>query len=184
MGAFGYQQTSNGGGPLEMFRGELDASGDPIFEEVDRGAYVAPPRGEYVLMVTGFSRPWEEPNKFRPGEMSKKTNLELEIVEGLGAGHKFLWSFQTFTLAMGEMPSNCGRIYSAGVLDGARIERGKQVFFDDMIRKPFIAYVNPSDALNDKGQPKYASVAKETIAPYRPASEDTSYNPFKKPNAA
>ena len=182
MGIFGFQQSSsNASGPVEMFHGAVDQAGDPIYEETDRATYVVPTRGEYTLKVTGFSRPWTEaiPDKFRkpngPTETTK-TNLELEIVDGRGKGKRFLWSFQTFSLACGDNPANLARVYMAAVLNGEKIPRGKQVFFEDMFNKPFVAYVVPSDATNDQGKPKYATLSKETITPVPEAtSEDDPF---------
>jgi len=182
MGIFGFQQSNNASGPVEMFRGEVDQAGDPIFEETERTAYVVPTRGEYRLKVTGFSRPWEEekPERYRKEGQSNtttKTHLELEITEGRGKGKRFLWSFQTFSLSCGDNPANLARIYMAAVLGGEKIPRGKQVFFEDMFGKDFMAYVVPSEATNDQGKPKYATLSKESIAPVSTAIEDED-DPF------
>lgn len=177
MGIFGFQQPTGNSGPLEMFRGEVDQAGDPVYETVERSIYVVPTRGEYTLKVTGFSRPWVEdiPEKYRkpngPTE-STKTNLELEIVEGRGKGKRFLWSFQTFSLSCGDNPANLARVYMAAVLNGEKIPRGKQAFFEEMFDKPFVAYVVPSEATNDQGKPKYATISKETITPVPEATEE------------
>jgi hypothetical protein len=170
MGIFGFEQSAGNSGPVEMFRGEVDVNGDPVFEMTERTAYIVPPRGEYTLMVTGFSRPWEEEKKKeyqKEGQnpMTTKTHLELEIVEGRGKGKRFLWSFQTFSLSCGENPANIARIYMAGVLNGEKIPRGKQAFFEEIFGKPFISYVVPSDATDDKGKPRYATLSKDTIKP-------------------
>lgn len=189
-GIFGFQQSTGNSGPLEMFHGASNPAGEPLFEEVDRATYVVPSRGEYHLKVTGFSKPWTEelPERFRkpngPTE-STKTNLELEIVEGRGKGKRFLWSYQTFSLSCGDNPANLARVYMAAVLNGEKIPRGKQVFFEDMFGKEFVAYVVPSEAVNDEGRPKYATLSKESIAPV-PASTDApdDDDPFADPDIA
>lgn len=177
MGIFGFQQSNTTSGPLEMFRGDVDQAGDPVYEETDRKVYVVPTRGEYTLMVTGFSRPWEEEKKKEyqkegQNNMTTKTNLEIEIVEGRGKGKRFLWSFQTFSLACGDNPANLARVYMAAVLNGEKIPRGKQVFFEDMFHKPFIGYVVPSESVDDKGKPKYAAISKDSIAPVPEATDE------------
>jgi hypothetical protein len=152
MGIFAFQQSNNASGPVEMFRGEVDASGDPIFDTTERSTYVVPTRGEYRLKVTGFSLPWEEEKKKeyqKEGQstMTTKTHLELEIADGRGKGKRFLWSFQ----------------------------RGQQVFFEDMFGHEFIAYVVPSDTVDDKGKPRYATLARETIKPVLDIEEDDPF---------
>jgi hypothetical protein len=180
MGIFAFQQSNNASGPVEMFRGEVDTSGDPIFHETERSTYVVPTRGEYRLKVTGFSRPWEEEKKKeyqKEGQstMTTKTHLELEIADGRGKGKRFLWSFQTFSLASGDNPANLARIYEAGVLKGDKIKRGQQVFFEDMFGHEFTAYVVPSDTVDDKGKPRYATLARETIKPVLDIEEDDPF---------
>jgi hypothetical protein len=181
MGIFGFEQTSNGSGPVEMFRGEVDASGDPIFTTTERTAYIVPAKGVYRLKVTGFSKPWDEEKKKeyqKEGQnpMTTKTHLELEIADGRGKGKRFLWSFQTFSLSSGDNPANLARIYEAGVLKGDRIKRGQKVFFEEMFGQEFEAYVNVSDTVDEQGRPRYATLARETIKAV--AAEGEEYDPF------
>lgn len=181
MGIFGFQQSSGATGPLDMFRGEVDAAGDPIYTTTERASYIVPAKGEYRLKVTGFSRPWEEEKKKeyqKEGQnpMTTKTHLELEIADGRGKGKRFLWSFQTFSLASGDNPANLARIYEAGVLNGGKIKRGSEVYFEEMFGKEFEAYVNVSDTVDEQGRPRYATLARETIAPVTNAKDD--YDPF------
>lgn len=187
-----FKETASSGdfGPLMMYRGELNAAGEPVFTEVDRKeAYIVPPTGMYKLRCTGFSEPWTEENQFaNPGPDGKKpeitkTHLELEITDGDGKDARFVWSFVTFKVAFGKTWSNMGAIIAAGKFNGEKPPKGEELYRDDVIGCEFMATVKASEDRDDQGQPKYAKVVGETITVASSSGAD-GYNPFKKKDAA
>lgn len=178
-----------GGGsrPTHVWRGDLDNDGNPIYQEIewDNGKYVVPNSGQYTLAVVGYTEPQIDhtyPNS--QGEYVNKFALELEIVSERGKGFRFLWSFQTPKITFSFVkdgkkisPSNLGRIWTAAVGNGVEPEKGTETGFDDMLGKPFDAYVVASTEKNDKGLPKHAKVTADTIAPAS-IGENAGPDPF------
>jgi len=162
--------SGEGSRPSEVWRGQFDINGDPIFEAVDwdGGKYVAPTTGPYTLVIKGYTRP-ETDTKFRNdrGEHTDKFAIELEIASERGRGYRFFWSFQTPKISFGDggkfSPSNLGQIYMATITGGVAPPKGTEVGLDDLFDKPFDAYVVESPEKNDKGMPKYAKVTADTI---------------------
>ena len=190
-GLFEYEQsTGTFVPPTEMFRGNTNIDGTPAWEDVDMDSYVVPPTADYDLMVVGFSRPFEQEiskeyqRKGGP-TTSKKTSIELEIVSSRGKGRRFLWNFQTWSLSLakGKNPSNLGRIYKAAVLGGADPDKDRKMLFEELLNKPFHAYVVASDDTDDDGKPKFCKVSKETIRTVSAGDGVPGYDPFDHPQS-
>lgn len=179
--------TGSGGGsrPSEVWRGDFDSEGAPIYHAIDwdNGKYTVPPSGQYTLAVAGYTEPQIDrmfPNS--QGEYVNKFAVELEIQSERGKGHRFFWSFQTPKISFSfvkdgkKIPaSNIGRIWTASVGNGVEPERGTDVGLDDLFGKPFAAYVVASAEKNDKGFPKHAKVTADTIAV---AADNDAADPF------
>lgn len=183
MGAFTFEQNTNSG-PFKMYRGEVDAAKQPIYEERSYSDYIVPPKGQYRLKLTGFAEPVEVAisDQYRKPDgptHRKETKLELEIVSERGKGKRWVCSYVTFSL--GDR-ANLFRIYLAGVLKGNLKEAPAQRVYDDMIGVEFEAYVNVSDKRDDKGNPIRASLAWDTIAPISDGADE--YDPFADDTAA
>lgn len=182
MGIFGYTQSGGNSIPEQVWRGEVDAGDNPIYEDVDRDAVLVPPTGQYHLKLTGFSQPTQDAIKEeyqKEGGPTTRTitSVELEIASGRGAGRRFFWNYVSFSLGGGDKnPSHLLRVYKAGVLKGASPAKGTQLFFDDLIGAEFVAYVIASETKDDKGRPTYAKLSKDTIAVV--SSSDDANDPF------
>lgn len=186
-GYFEETATTSDFGPLKIYRKELDTEGKPVFHEVEdrKSAYIVPPTGMYSLKCTGFSEPWTEENRFAEPDASgkrpevTKTNLEIEIIDGPGKGKRFIWSFVTFKIGFGKTWSNLGSILAAGKYGGEKPPKGEKLYRDDVIGCEFMATVKASDAKDDDGKPKYASIVGDTITTI---STDDAYDPFNTAN--
>lgn len=186
MPAFTYTQTSGGSTPESVFRGVTDEADNPIYEPVNKDILAVPPTGQYHLRLTGFSEPKDDPipekyQKEGGPTVRKITSVELEIVDGRGAGRRFFWNFVSFSLGGGDNPSHLRRVYVAGVLNGAKPAPGAELVYDELIGAEFVAYVQASEKRDEKGRPSYAQVTAKTIAPVPTAIED---DPFADDEAA
>lgn len=178
MGAFSFENTGGGGGPFKMFRGELDAAGNPVYTEMTFDDYIVPAAGVYRLKLTGFAEPVDVPIKdeFRKPDgptHKKETKLELEIMSDRGKGKRWVCNYVTFSL--GDR-ANLFRVYVATVLDGDAKAATPQRVYDDMLGKEFEAYVNVSDKKDEKGRPIRAMIAWDTVKTVGAEADD--YDPF------
>jgi hypothetical protein len=178
MGAYSYENTSGGGGPFEIFRGEEDVNGDPIHHEAKYSDYIVPAEGKYRLKLTGFAKPVDAPisEKFlKPGGPThkKETKLELEITSDRGKGKRWICSFVTFSLGDS---ANLFRVYVATACGGDASKAPDLRQYDDMLGKEFEAYVNVSDKRDDRGKPIRAMLVWDTVKAVGAASD--TYDPF------
>lgn len=128
---------------------------------------VVPRRGEYRLKLAAFCEPFEmeRSEKFGGGKQMM-SRLLLTIVGGPGDGK------QTTLLAGWSIGarSNLGKIFSATT--------GKEPATNgvndpvDMLNGEFVAFLAPSDALNEHGNPKYTTISWDTVAPVTAAAGD------------
>lgn len=173
MGYFKFDNSNaGGGGPFNIYRGQLDKDGNPIYEERTFDDYTIPPAGQYRMKLTGFAEPQEVPDNFNEGKTKVETKLEIEIMDGPGKGHKFVVSWVTFSL--GDR-ANAFHLYVATLCDGDKKKAPMQRVWDDMIDKEFMGYVtNPK--MKDDGTPARAGLSWDTLAPVKEGA--AGYNPF------
>jgi len=180
MAIFSFDNSnSGGGGPFNIFRGEVDGAGNPVFQPMTFDDYTIPPKGQYRLKFTGFAEPKEVTETWE-GETKTKmeTKLEIEIADGPGKGHKFIVNWVTFSL--GDR-ANAFNLYVATMCNGDKKAAPATRNWDDMIGKEFEGYVtNPK--MKEDGTPARAALSWDTLTPGREQGE--GYDPFKKPNAA
>ena len=184
MALFSFDNSNTGGGgPFNIFRGQADSDGNPVYEEKKFDDYVVPPAGQYRLKLTGFAEPKEAaiPEIYQKdgGPKTKmETRLELEIMDGPGKGHMWICSYVTFSL--GDR-ANAFNLYVATLCDGDKKNAPQQRDWDDMLQKEFMGYVtNPK--IKDDGTPLRAALSWDTLSPIR--ENAAGYDPFKKSNAA
>lgn len=121
---------------------------------------VIPKRGEYRLRVAAFAEPFELARSEQyGGGMQKMTRLLLTLVGGPGDGK------QTTLLAGWSIgsKSNLGKVFSA-TTGKAPAPSGMNDPVE-MLNKEFIAFLAPSDALDDAGNPRYTVISWDTVAP-------------------
>lgn len=184
MALFSFDNSNaGGGGPFNIFRGEVGSDGNPVYAERTFDDYTVPPAGQYRMKLIGFGEPKEVPisEQFRKadGPTTKiETKLEIEITDGPGKGHQFIVSWVTFSL--GDM-ANAFKLYVATVCNGDKKSAPVTRNWDDMIGKEFSGYVtNPK--MKEDGTPARAALSWDTLAPVREGA--AAYNPFEKSDAA
>lgn len=140
-----------------------DAQGNVVTHEQtqdERMAHVVPPRGEYTLIVRSFAEPFEMARAEQfGGGMQTMTRLELEIADGRGKGKTCVllcgWSIGP--------RSNLGKVYRA--VTGKAVDNGGEYDVAEILGGRFVAYLQPSDALDDNGKPRGTRCSWDTVAP-------------------
>jgi hypothetical protein len=154
----------------------VNPDGSVIEEEMTRDEWMAckvPPRMEYHLRITGFAVPFDQPNFFKGSinkagmvderDTVKKTKIDFQIVkrDGTLGAHVLIWCPWPQSLSPN---SNLGRLFLAATQRDERSAGTASV--TDMIGRDVRVMLMPSKSLNNEGQPKYAEIAWDTLAPW------------------